>query len=291
MPRALVLVNPAAGRGLGLEAAGQVDRELTAAGWSVEAASTRGPLDAEVLGRVNDGYDLVLPVGGDGTLHEALRHWSGPERDIPLAPVPAGSGNSLALDLGIRTPEEAARAVLSGRRRSLDGIRLTLDGGRVLRSINIVGWGAAARINARAEQHRWARGRRYDVASLLELLAPRLRPASARVDGERDDRALLGVASITQHSGRGMRLAPNAVLDDGLFDVVTIHRGFRPRLLGLLAAVQTGAHARSSLVEIQQARALELELMDDAGLVVDGEWVAARTARLEVLPGLVELWC
>ena len=84
MPRALVLVNPAAGRGLGLEAAGQVDRELTAAGWSVEAASTRGPLDAEVLGRVNDGYDLVLPVGGDGTLHEALRHWSGPERDIPL---------------------------------------------------------------------------------------------------------------------------------------------------------------------------------------------------------------
>ena len=102
---------------------------------------------------------------------------------------------------------------------------------------------------------------------------------------------LLGVASITQHSGRGMRLAPNAVLDDGLFDVVTIRRGFRPRLLGLLAAVQTGAHAGSSLVELRQARTLSLELEDDAGLVVDGEWIAASTAQLEIVPGLCELWC
>ncbi|MBL6720933.1 MAG: NAD(+)/NADH kinase [Planctomycetes bacterium] len=291
MPRALVLVNPAAGRGLARASGGRVAGVLAGAGWEVETVSTRRPLDAEVLERVNGGYDLVLPVGGDGTLNEVLRHWSGPEQAIPLAPVPAGSGNSLALDLGIRTPEEAARAVLSGRRRSLDGIRLTLDGGRVLRSINIVGWGAAARINARAEQHRWARGRRYDVASVLELLAPRLRPACARVNGERDDRVLLGVASITQHSGRGMRLAPNAVLDDGLFDVVTIRRGFRPRLLGLLAAVQTGAHAGSSLVELGQARTLSLELEDDAGLVVDGEWIAASTAQLEIVPGLCELWC
>lgn len=291
MPRALLIVNPAAGRGRGEAAARLVAGALGAQGWTVEEAATRGPQDREVLARVNDGYDLLLPVGGDGTLHEALGQWRGAQQGIPLAPVPAGSGNSLALDLGVRTPQDAIEGILSGRKRALDGIRLRLDGGRVLHSINIVGWGSAARINARAERHRWARGRRYDVASVLELLAPRLRPACARVDGERDDRDLLGVASITQHSGRGMRLAPNAVLDDGLFDVVTIRRGFRPRLLGLLAAVQTGAHAGSSLVELRQARTLSLELEDDAGLVVDGEWVPARTAELEVVPGLVELWC
>ena len=291
MPRALLIVNPAAGRGRGQAAAQLTAEALRAHGWKVEEAATRGPQDHEVLARVNDGYDLLLPVGGDGTLHEALGQWEGTEHAIPLAPIPTGSGNSLALDLGVRTPEDAVEGILAGRRRVLDGIRVRLDGGRVLRSINIVGWGAAARINARAELHRWARGRRYDVASMLELLAPRLRPACARVDGERDDRLLLGVASITQHSGRGMRLAPDAVLDDGLFDVVTIRRGFRPRLLGLLAAVQTGAHAGSSLVELRQARTLSLELEDDAGLVVDGEWVAARTAELEIVPGLCELWC
>ena len=217
MPRALLIVNPAAGRGRGQAAARMTAEALRAHGWEVEEAATRGPQDHEVLARVNDGFDLLLPVGGDGTLHEALGQWEGTEHAIPLAPIPAGSGNSLALDLGVRTPEDAVEGILAGRRRVLDGIRVRLDGGRVLRSINIVGWGAAARINARAELHRWARGRRYDVASVLELLAPRLRPACARVDGERDDRVLLGVASITQHSGRGMRLAPNAVLDDGHF--------------------------------------------------------------------------
>ena len=284
-------MNPEAGRGRGRAACETVSAVLREAGWSVEVAETRRPRDEEVLERVNAGFDLLLPVGGDGTLHEALNHWRGEEHRVPLTPIPAGSGNSLALDLGLTSPEDAARGVLSGRRRALDGIRVTLDGGRVLRSANIVGWGAAARINARAERLRWARGRRYDLSSACEILSPILPWANASVDGERDLRVLLGVASVTQHSGRGMRLAPNAVLDDGLFDVVTIQRGFRPRLLGLLAAVQSGAHAGSSLVALRQTRTLSLEIEDDAGLVVDGEWIPARRAQLEVVPGLVELWC
>lgn len=284
-------MNPQAGRGRGRAACETVSAILREAGWSVEVAETRRPRDEEVLERVNAGFDLLLPVGGDGTLHEALNHWRGEEHRVPLTPIPAGSGNSLALDLGLTSPEDAARGVLSGRRRALDGIRVTLDGGRVLRSANIVGWGAAARINARAERLRWARGRRYDLSSACEILSPILPWANASVDGERDLRVLLGVASVTQHSGRGMRLAPNAVLDDGLFDVVTIQRGFRPRLLGLLAAVQSGAHAGSSLVALRQTRTLSLEIEDDAGLVVDGEWIPARRAQLEVVPGLVELWC
>jgi diacylglycerol kinase (ATP) len=291
LQRALLIVNPEAGRGRARAAGEGVSAMLRDAGWSVEVAETRGPRDEQVLGRVNGGFDLLLPVGGDGTLHEALNHWRGEERGVPLTPIPAGSGNSLALDLGLTSPEDAARGILSGRRRTLDGIRVTLDGGRVLRSANIVGWGAAARINARAERLRWARGRRYDLSSACEILSPILPWANASVDGERDLRLLMGVASVTQHSGRGMRLAPDAVLDDGLFDVVTIQRGFRPRLLGLLAAVQSGAHVGSSLVGLRQARALSLEIEDEAGLVVDGEWVPARSAKLEVLPGLVELWC
>jgi diacylglycerol kinase (ATP) len=291
LERALLILNPAAGRGRGHEASDLVRGALTREGWTVEVAETRGPNDSETLERVNDGYDLLLPVGGDGTLHEALNHWRGPERHIPLMPIPAGSGNSLALDLEVEHAEDAVRGVLSGRRRALDGIRVTLDGDRVLRSANIVGWGAAARINARAERFRWAGQRRYDVSSACEILSPILPWANATVDGARDLRSLLGVASVTRHSGRGMQVAPDAVHDDGLFDVVTIRRGFRPRLLVLLAAVQSGAHTRSGLVEQRRAHTLELEIEDHAGLVVDGEWIAARRARLEILPELVQLWC
>ena len=290
MPRALIIVNPAAGRGRAASAAGAVEDALLGAGWSVDRATTRRPADEEELARTREGYDLLLPTGGDGTLHEAINAATRGGAPCPdLAPVPAGSGNSLALDLGVRTPEDAAERVLSGARRGLDAIRVTLDGGRSLVSINVVGWGAASRISARADRFRWARGARYDVASAAELLLPRIPPANARVDGEEDTSQLLGIASITQHSGRGMRVAPEALLDDGAFDVVTIRRGFRPRLMAMLASVQSGGHARSGLVRFRRATELDLELLNDAGLVIDGEHVRARTAKLEIVPGFASL--
>ena len=86
-----------------------------------------------------------------------------------------------------------------------------------------------------------------------------------------------------------MRIAPEAVLSDGEFDVVTVDRGFRPRLLAMLAAVQSGGHAGSSLVRFRRATELDLELLDGAGLVIDGESVPARTARIEILPGFAKL--
>lgn len=290
MTRALVVVNPAAGRGGAMHAAEEAEARLGAAGWEVHRAVTERPRDEDALRRTREGFDALVPVGGDGTLHEVVNAAVSKGAPCPaLLPVPAGSGNSLALDLGVRTPADALDRALSGTRRRLDAMAVTLDGGRHLVSVNIVGWGAAARINARAERHRWARGRRYDVASLAEIVKPIMTPANARVDGEADPRQLLGIASITQHSGRGMRVAPEAQLDDGLFDVVSIARGFRPRLLAMLAAVQTGGHARSKLVAFRKAQKLDLELLDDAGLVIDGEQVEARTARLEIVPGFAEL--
>lgn len=256
----------------------------------MECLTTRRPDDREALARTRDGYDLLLPVGGDGTLHEVINAATADGAACPdLAPVPAGSGNSLALDVGVRTPEDAVNGLLSGARRGLDAMRVTLDGDRTMISVNVVGWGAAARITTRADRFRWARGARYDVASAAEIFKPRIAPANARVDGVEDPRQLLGMALITQHSGRGMRIAPEAVLDDGEFDVVTIDRGFRPRLLAMLAAVQSGGHARSSLVRFRRARALDLELLDDAGLVIDGEEVATRAARLEIMPRFATL--
>lgn len=290
MERALVIVNPAAGRGRAGAASEDVRGRLESAGWTVDRVETRKPVDEERLARTREGFDLLLPVGGDGTLHEVINAATCEGARCPdLVPVPAGSGNSLALDLGVRTPTDAVERILSGSERVLDAMRVVLDGERSVISVNVVGWGAAARITTRADRFRWARGARYDVASAAEIFKPRIAPANARVDGIEDPRQLLGMALITQHSGRGMRIAPEAVLDDGEFDVVTVDRGFRPRLLAMLAAVQSGGHAGSSLVRFRRATGLDLELLDDAGLVIDGESVPARTARIEILPGFAKL--
>ena len=196
MERALVIVNPAAGRGRAGVAAEAVQGRLESAGWTVDRVETRQPVDEERLARTREGFDLLLPVGGDGTLHEVINAATREGARCPdLVPVPAGSGNSLALDLGVRTPSDAVERILSGSERALDAMRVVLDGERSVISVNVVGWGAAARITTRADRFRWARGplRRGLRGGDLK---PRIAPANARVDGIEDPCQLLGMALI-----------------------------------------------------------------------------------------------
>ena len=173
--------------------------------------------------------------------------------------MPAGSGNALALDLGWRTPIDAARRLVAGTTRRIDVARVDIDG-RILHSVNVLAWGAAARIDARAERLRWVGGARYTLAAAIELLSPRLRPAGALVDGQRRPDDLLGIACNTRYSGRGMLVAPAAELDDGLLDLITFRLGPRLRLARLLRSVFAGGHVDSPLVTCARADRIDLPL-------------------------------
>ena len=226
----------------------------------------------------------MVAFGGDGTVHEVVHGLMGrPAEGRPaLGVMPCGTGNSLARDLGLRTWRDAAASLRQGLTRPIDLARVEVDG-RTRYCINVVGWGAVARINRRAERLRWAGDRRYDLASVLELLQPRpLPPAGAVRRGQPED-MLLGLACLTEHTGRGMRMAPGAELDDGLVDVVEIRRGSRVRLATLLGRVYRAAHLRSPLVEVTRVSTLQLELEPGGFVVLDGEPVLAHELALEVL--------
>lgn len=289
MPHAILIANPASGRGEAPHMAKQAAVQLHAGGWTSEILTTQSPGHASSLAQEIDHATVVLSVGGDGTLYEILNGLIAGGKELNIATLPAGSGNSLALDLKLSSPEEAVQRVLARTVRPLDVIRATLDG-TIHHAVNVIGWGAAARITRRSENLRWARGLRYDLATLAEILRPRIIPGATTVDGSRDARELLGVAAITQHSGRGMCVAPPARLDDGLLDVVTIRRSWRPRLIALLGRVHAGNHLSSNLVTHRQASRLDLYLGDDSGVVIDGEWMPGRELSLEVLPRKALLW-
>ncbi len=209
------------------------------------------------------------------------------ERQL-LCPVPTGSGNALARDLGYDTPSKAADRLLAGGTRRIDVARLEVDG-RVMHSINLLAWGAAARIDARAERLRWIGAPRYTVASVLELFAPRRLSAPIRLDGQLRTNDLLGVACSTRYSGRGMLVAPRAKLDDGLLDVVLIQCGNRVRLARLLRSVFEGRHVESPLVEYRHQQELELEVDSSSQVVVDGELVEAREVKAKVVSRALEV--
>lgn len=286
---AILIANPAAGQGRAIGEAEKAKAQLKAGGWTSEVLKTRGAGDAATLAGSCAPAQVVIAVGGDGTIYEVVNGLMSAGRDLNIGTLPVGSGNSLALDVGLTSCEQAIERVLARKTRPLDVIRATLDG-TVHHAINVIGWGAAARITTRSESMRWARGLRYDLATLVELLRPRIIPGATYVDGECDRDEVLGVAALTQHSGRGMRVAPPALLDDGKLDVVTIRRGFRPKLLSLLVKVHSGKHMGSPLVRHRQATHVDLRLEDDSGVVIDGEWFPGHELTLEVLPQRACLW-
>lgn len=206
-------------------------------------------------------------------------------RDAPrpdLALVPAGTGDALARDLGLTEPEPVARALVGDRRRAIDLAHVRVDG-RERVAFSVIGWGAFARINRGAERVRHFGRRRYEVAALLELARPRLAATGASWGTPPRGRdALLAVACLTRHTGRGMLLAPEAELDDGTANLVVIDRGPRPRLAALLRRIHTGTHLDSPLVSVERIERLEVELEEGSWVVLDGEALPARRLALRV---------
>ncbi|MCB9898275.1 MAG: hypothetical protein H6825_09755 [Planctomycetes bacterium] len=296
-----LVVNPFGGGGRGRGAAARAARVLRAAGREVALHETRAPGHARALAATLplDDDGVLVAVGGDGTFHELCNGVLARTRPVPVALVPAGSGDALARDLGLDgrdAPERAARRVLAGARRALDVVRVTC-GAEQLFAVNVLGFGLVGDVAARAERLRRLGPRRYRLASLLCVLRARPRTARVTLDDEVFDGPLhLLFAGNTRHTGAGMRLVPEADPSDGWLDVLLVPGVGRLALLRLLARVDRGTHLAGPLVVARRARRMTWDVPDGPALNVDGEvWAPAadadgrRRIRAEVLPGALEL--
>ncbi|RBY90140.1 sphingosine kinase [Blastococcus sp. TBT05-19] len=285
-----VLVSPAAGRGRARARADAVLGALRDAGLTphVLPATTGAEAETQAAAAVAGGTAAVVAVGGDGTAHAALQAVAG--TSVPLAVVPAGTGNDLALALGTPAdPAAAARAaaddVLAGRSRSIDAGRTD---GRWWATVLCCGFDSA--VTDRANRLRWPRGpRRYDVAVLVELA--RLRPyeVTLTLDGERRTVAATMIAvGNTPWYGGGMKICPSADPDDGLFDVTVVGAGSRLELIRTKPRLADGTHVQHPLISVHRARRVEL---DCAGVTTyaDGEPVAPLPAVTECVASAVRV--
>lgn len=285
-PRRLIaIVNPSSGPRRASSGHAAVVLALRALGPDVQIHTTNGRGHATQIAKdldIDEG-DAVIAVGGDGTLHEVVNGlFSRGDQAMPtVGVIAAGTGNATCLDLGMIDPDVAITAIRSGDTRAIDVATVVVDG-RTLHAINVVGWGAFARINARAERLRWMGGARYTVAALCEIISLRIRGAESALDGVRQDPFLLGAACLTRHSARGMMIAPHAVMDDGYADLVLIRKGPRLVLAALLKSVFRGGHVGSPRVEYRKRDALYLELDPGSSVVVDGELLPARVVTIEI---------
>lgn len=282
MPRVAVLVGPASGSGRGPAAAARL-RELLPSAQLLEAPDRDGAL-AAARAAVADGVDVLVAVGGDGTVHLALQAVAG--TGTALAVVPTGTGNDLAGCLGVPTDvDETVAAVLEGRTGRVDAVQV---GERWFGCV--LGTGFDAAVNERANRMRWPRGRRrYDLATLLELRTFRPQPVTVTVDGTRLERRVMLVALGNASSyGGGLRICPGADPADGLLDVVVVGPLSRRRLVRLFPRLFTGTHVTDRSVEVLRGREVVLE-GDGLAVYADGEPFGHLPLTARVVPGAVRV--
>jgi YegS/Rv2252/BmrU family lipid kinase len=286
----VVLVSPAAGRGRARALSGAVLDGLRDGGLKprVLDATTGAEAERQAAEAVAAGTGAVVAVGGDGSAHAALQAVAG--TSTPLAVVPAGTGNDLALALDIpRDPVAAARAaaedLLAGQVRTVDAGR---TGSRWWATVLCCGFDSA--VTDRANRLRWPKGRRrYDVAILAELAQLRPRELTLVLDGETQTVPVTLVAvGNTPWYGGGMRVCPGADPSDGLFDVTVVGPLSRLELVRQRPKLTAGTHIENRAVTVHRAARVELSC-PGVTTYADGEPVAPLPTGAECVPGALRM--
>jgi diacylglycerol kinase family enzyme len=292
--RFVLVVNPRGGVRRGLAVLEQVRARFAAAGVVLDVHISQFPGHAAELARTLElgGCDGFCLIGGDGTIHEVanglLQRRDGVR--VPLGLIPGGTGNSVLLHLGCRTPEEAIERILAGNTQCVDAARLTcLD--ETVYCLNIVGWGGVVDINRTAERWRWLGRPRYTLATLWHILWPRRRRAKLVLDGQAvEDEFLFVLGCNTKFTGKAMYVAPQADLTDGKVDVVFVRRASRRQMLQLFQGVYDGTFATRPCVEYRQVRSFRIETELPELLNLDGELKSCASVSVDMVPGALSVF-
>lgn len=287
MRRLSVIVNPSAGGGRAGRALAEVQRALSRHGLEHHVQRTRSLEHARELALAAAAADEVaVAFGGDGLIGAvagALRHSRG-----VLGVLPGGRGNDFARALGIpREPAAACDVLASGVVRELD---VGEAGARTFVGIASCGFDSDA--NRIANETRLVRGSLvYLYAALRALVGWRPATFQVRLDGgqARTIRGYSVAAANSKAYGGGMLLAPDASLQDGLFEVVMISHVPQLRYLRLLPTVFSGRHVLQPNVTIVRAREVQISADRPFKLYADGDPIAELPVTVRALPAAVRV--
>ncbi len=280
-----LLLNPASGRGRGGRARTSLERLAKRAGIAMEESSSAADLARRSREAALAGVERLLVAGGDGTWHWAAQGLAGTA--TALAPIPLGTGNDLARELGY--PLDLAGAFAAGVEGPLTRIDLGRMGERWFCGVAGVGFDAAVAERARSRT-RWLRGPLvYAWATLATLPFYRCPHAELETPFERFSGEVYFIAfANTSHYGGGMRVAPRADPTDGLLDIVVVRRCRRLELLRIFPRVYRGGHLGHPAVRVLRAPSVRVSLEPRQLLNLDGEgagWTAEEPLQVELSAG------
>ena len=287
------LVNPKAGKQKSEAIIRQIKHELVKKSIDFNFFhSDKGGSISEFIQKEDlKGFDGLCVLGGDGTINEAINGLMllDQPKNIPLGIIPTGSGNAFAETLGELDPIKMLSNILTGETSLIDVFKID-DREKTFFAINIIGWGMAAEVNILAEKLRWMGGIRYSVASLITVMRMKQKHLKANLDESSiEDKALFFLALNNVHTGKGMQMAPNAILDDGLIDIILVRSASKPRVLKIFTQLFSGTHIKDPHVEYSQITSFDIETENDP-LNIDGENTGVSPIKVELINKAVRIF-
>jgi diacylglycerol kinase (ATP) len=290
-----LILNPTANHGRSLKQAADL-RPLLAnqhADWN----GTEYPGHATELTRLagENGYDLVVAVGGDGTVHEVVNGLMQVQEGTrpALGIVPLGSGNDFAHILGLPDdPGEALLSALNGQPHFLDVGSVRDENDRLEYFNNTIGMGFDSVVNMYTRKITIIHGFLMYFVALILTIFRNFDPIDLHVETDQetwDLRSLMLALGNGPREGGGFNITPNAILDDGLLNYVTIKSISRLMMLRLVPEVMKGTHGRFKPVRMGTCRSMTVTSQQPLYIHCDGEIYAGfgtdiRRLAIQILP-------
>ena len=295
------LVNPASANGSTGRRWPELAHRAARAGLVGETLMSERPGHlAELAERAaDDGAAVVVAVGGDGTVHEAVNGLLRSRRagDVALATLPRGTGKDFVRSL--RIPRDLDGAIAAAR----DGAVRTVDVGRAsftgwdgsateTHFANFAGAGISGAIARRANVSSKAMGGRISFvwATVAVFSSWKSEPVVVEVDGERREGPMFEVLAMNgDYTAGGMWAAPEAKLDDGLFDVLLIGDVTKADFAITFPKIYRGKHIGHPKIEHLRGRRVTVTSATPLPVALDGEQPGTTPATFEIVPGALRV--
>jgi YegS/Rv2252/BmrU family lipid kinase len=304
-----LVVNPRSANGATAKHFDSIANAVRSAVGEHAHAFTERPMHAAEVTRkaLSEGCDLVIAVGGDGTINEVVNGFFQPlqpgkepqpvQAGAALGILPRGTGGDLRRTVGLDDDLWRSAQRLKNEKKAVDVGRVDFVGpdgqpaSRYFMNVGEIGVGARVVEIANSSSKMLGGKLTFMLASLRALIGWRDVPCKASFDGGPFEELSVTTLAIAngRYFGGGMMVAPEARLEDGLFHI-TIWKGKTFKDFALGAGLYDGTHVKQPGTQIRTARTVRLEPVgQDVGIEVDGEGIGRLPATFTVLPGALHL--
>jgi YegS/Rv2252/BmrU family lipid kinase len=234
-------------------------------------------------------YDAIVTMGGDGTNYQVLNgliKYHGDRQLPPLGILPVGRGNSFARDLQIFSIEDGIAALARQATRKVDVCRFSQNSDDYY-FVNLMGFGFVTDVAKTAFRFKWAADFSYVIGVFHRLIGLRFHEMVLEIDGKviHGKNCFVEICN-SRYTGGNMLMAPEAQIDDGLFDAVVVAPLSRLSLITTFPKIFKGTHGENQAVKFIKAKTASVHTQPQKILLPDGEIFGTTPTKIDIIPRL-----